>query len=132
MITNRSASKTNREAGFSLLETIIALVILSLSLAALFEAYGDGLRAITAGNRHGEARLLAQSLLAEVDDKVAPGNRQGRSNGLAWRLEITPATGDLASKDAKAKWALYEVVATVRWSRGRRIKIRTLRLGPVK
>lgn len=129
-MADRRAS--HAEQGFSLLETVIALVILALALTTLFQAYGDGLRAIDAGNRHGEARLLAQSLLAEIDDDVRPGTRQGAGDGLTWQLDIKPATGDQASGGDKAKWRLYEVVATVRWSRSRRIVLRTLRLGAAK
>lgn len=127
-----SVPHPRQDAGFSLLETVIALVILALSLAALFEAYSNGMRAIGAGNRHSEARLLAQSLLAEVDDSVSVGKQRGQKDGLAWQLETKRATGDLAPGQDKAKWALFEVVATVRWSSGRRIIVRSLRLGPNK
>ena len=129
---NTHKSKRRQEAGFSLLETLIALVILAFSLAALFEAYGDGLRAIGAGNRHGEARLLAQSVLADIEDDVRPGKQQGQQGNLSWQLEIKPATGELVTSDAKAKWALFEIITTIRWSPSRRIVVRTLRLGPAK
>lgn len=120
------------EQGFSLLETIIALVILAMALTTLFEAYGSGIRAISAGNRHAEARLLAQSLLAQVSDPAKPQDKRGNERGLSWNLTVKPATGELAGNSPKAKWRLLEAVATVSWAPGRKIVLRTLRVGAKK
>ena len=125
-------SDGNSQQGFSLLETIVALVILALSLATLFEAYGGGMRAISAGNRYGEARLLAQSLLAQVAEPTKRATLNGSTAGLDWQLVVKPATGDLAEPTAKADWLLFEAVATVHWRPGRSIVLRSLRLGPAK
>lgn len=124
-----SAGRLRHQGGFSLLETIIALVILALAFATLFEAYGNGIRAISAGNRHAEARLLAQSLLATVSEPAKPETRTGTSGDLSWRLVVKPASGDLASTEEAAPNPLYEVLATVAWTPGRRISLRSLRLG---
>lgn len=117
------------EQGFSLLETIIALVILATAMTTLFEAYGSGIRAISAGNRHGEARLLAQSLLSEVTEPASAETRQGSTRGLSWTLRVKPASGDLAGSDPKLKWRLLDAAVTVKWAPGRSLVLRSLRLG---
>ncbi|MBU2532612.1 MAG: prepilin-type N-terminal cleavage/methylation domain-containing protein [Alphaproteobacteria bacterium] len=120
------------ERGFSMLETIVALVILALALATLFQAYGDGLGAISAASRHADARLLAESLLAEVAEPATPRSSNGRHRGLTWQLTVKPATGDLAASVAGGPLRLYEVAATVRWAPNRQIILRSLRLGQQK
>ena len=120
------------QAGFSLLETIVALVILAMALSTIFEAYGDGMRGILVGNRSNEARMLAQSILAGVPEPATPGTSNGSRAGIAWQLTVKPATGDLAASDPKSKWRLMEVETIVRWAPNHRIVLRSLRMGGTK
>lgn len=119
--------KCNPETGFSLLETVVALVILAVALTTLFDAYGSGIRAVSAGNQHGRAQLLAQSVLAEVAEPATSTVRSGRDGDLNWRIVVKPASGDLAK--ASAMYPLYDVAVTVGWAPGRTIVLRSLRLG---
>lgn len=52
-------------SGFSLLETLVALAILSLSLGAIYQSQSHSVRAIGRGIGIQEALLRAQTLLAE-------------------------------------------------------------------
>ena len=79
-------------AGFTLLEALIAIVILALSLSALLPLYGTGLRGVAHIDDHLRARLLAQSVMAEMSLRSAPatGPLQGRLDQFAWTLSVTP------------------------------------------
>jgi len=83
--------RANGSAGFTLLEALIAIVILALSLGALLQLYGTGLRGIATIDDNLRARLLAQSVMAEVsyDRSLQPGRLQGRLDQFAWTLSIT-------------------------------------------
>jgi general secretion pathway protein I len=127
----RARARRRAERGFTLVEALVAIVILALSLGALLSAHDGGLRGATAIDEHLRARLLAQSLLAQWSQhRVIPqGPFQGRSGRLAWTVSIAPFTragGRLQQEPDH--WMLHEVTVTVAWPPGRQIQLNTLRL----
>jgi general secretion pathway protein I len=132
-----SNDKLGRSAGFTLIEVLIALVIITLALGAVAEVF--------AGARAGH------DVAADVDQAIAIANRQlavagsaavlhtGDDQGVAssrfaWRLAIEPyydtaATGQTAFDPTAIR--LYRITVTVAWGsdRGaRHITLSTLRL----
>jgi general secretion pathway protein I len=65
------------EAGFTLLEVMVAFVISALALAVLFNGTTTGLRATEQAGKYVEAISLVQSHLAALGD-FAAGNRRHR------------------------------------------------------
>jgi len=127
------ATGTRGNSGFTLIEVLVALTILSISLAVLLAVFTQGLdRARESANEAG-ARVLAQSLLAQAKAAANPsiGDSAGKSNGLSWRLRIAP----YGAADDRAAWQenAAQIVATVSW-RGdgglRSITVSTLRILP--
>jgi len=78
------------EAGFTLLEVIIAFAITSLSLTVLFQTFSGGLGAIRASQMKSQVAFLARSKLAEFETQ-ADRNRplEGRSGQMTWKIEKT-------------------------------------------
>jgi general secretion pathway protein I len=117
-------------AGFTLLEALIAIVILALSLSALLSLYSTGLRGINAIDDQLRARLLAQSVMAELsyDRALRPGTLEGRFERFAWTLSVTPFdTGDTEPRQP-GPWTVYQLALTVSWPYGRRFELQTLRM----
>ena len=115
------------EAGFTLLEALIAFVIAALALAALLQGALTGLRATEAASRTEEALARARSRLAALDAApLAPADRRGDDGGgFAWRLRVVPeaTSGGLT---------LYAVSVAVGWRDGgtpREVRLETQRLG---
>lgn len=73
------------EVGFSLLEVLIALAILSFSLVALFSSQAGAVKMAYRARRIGVATLLARCKMAEVEEQVA--------------LEGLPAVSDTGSDE---------------------------------
>lgn len=120
-------------AGFTLIEVLIAFVILALALGALLPGFSAGLRGLDAADDYATAALLAESRLAAVG-REAP-LEEGTTSGafddrFRWRLDVT------ALPEADPEGVLpvlpYAVALTVSWGEGdgRAIVIETLRLGP--
>jgi general secretion pathway protein I len=123
-----------RQGGFTLVEVIAAIAILSIALGSLMTMIGNALRQTGQADRMAEAGTLAQSLLARFGPELPLGERQdaGRfDSGYHWRLS-SQRFGD--SND-RQQWPLnaYKVSVEVGWQDGfreRSYTLTTLRLGP--
>jgi len=112
-------------AGFTLLEIIVALVILGLAAAALMPGISTSLKLTTRSAGEREAILFAESKLAEIGaGRLEPGMRSGVApGGLAWRADI--------SADATTpSLARFSVLLTVQPSAGPAVHLATMLLGP--
>lgn len=133
----------SRQAGFTLLEVLIAFVIAALALGVMFDAVLGGLRATQTASRYQEAVSLAKSHLAAVTT-AGLGGREARGDdghGFTWRLQIAPVgsvtlarNADLEPADAPAMRAtLYSVSVTVLWTADggqRQVRLDSARVGP--
>jgi len=82
-------------AGFTLLETLVALAILGIVLTTVFGVIGSGLRAAHRDEDRLLLGLVAQNLLvrSRLDLTTADGPRSGDiGGGLRWRIESDPYT----------------------------------------
>ena len=109
------------EHGFTLIEMLVALAILTIALAVLFGAISDSLDRTRRSKDEAVAASLAQSLLARAQaaNPLPAGDSGGSySNGFRWRLHVQPYGGEA---DAKAwKISAYTIRATVSWPAGTR------------
>lgn len=125
-----------RQTGFSLIETLVAFVLLSSALAVILQLFSSGLAGTLRAENHSRAMVLGDGLLAALgrEEPMQPGQREGSSGPLHWRMQITPAAaGD--DGDAPGDWALYRIDLTLLWPQGTRqqtLHLATLRLGPVR
>jgi general secretion pathway protein I len=123
-----------REAGFTLVEVIVALAMLSIGLTVLLGLISSSLRQAADTERMAEAGSLAQSLMAEVgaDLPINPQERDGQfPNGYRWHLKMSPY-GD-AREQQEWPVGVYLISTEVQWEEGERRRsyaLTTLRLGP--
>lgn len=101
-------------AGFSLLELMVALAVMALSLAMLYQVDIGVLRGVGDQAAHQRATVLAQSILDARDAVPAAGwHEEGQDAGYAWDVHSTPLPLP-PGLDAKAA-VLHEVAIAVRW-----------------
>ncbi len=149
MPKNRTDLVHRRQAGFTLIEVLVALVIAALGLGVLMAAASQGLSHVGAADRYIEATRRAQARLAMVGavDAVVPGGSSGDDGGgFRWELVIAPlavhspapagqAAGGQQQQgapaenqgQAKGPLALYSVGVTISWRSGAAIKTVSLR-----
>lgn len=111
------------QSGFTLLETVVALVIMALGVTALGRLTATGLAASEQAERLAVATQLARSLLARtgVDDALAVGEDGGAwDDGYRWRRTVRPVPQELP-----ADFVPVEVQVTV--GRGQRDPTVTLK-----
>ena len=82
--------------GFTLLEVLVAFVILALSLGVIYQLFGQGTRAASQSARYTQATMIAQSLLAEagVTHRLEASQRSGFSGDYHWEV-ITQQYDDM-------------------------------------
>ena len=114
-----------REAGFTLVEVLVAFAILAVVLVSLYEAAGTGLRSFQSAAQVERAVLVAQS---ELDRIVAlkrlPEAREGKLAGspFEWEIEIPEQPASLRFKDILSTRPVL-IRVNVRWPGARTTKL---------
>lgn len=103
--------------GFSLLEMLVAISILALALAALYQAAGGATRNVRIDEKYAYGVELARSLLAANSRVPASGlsDRGETAGGFAWRVSTRPI--DLG-RTALASASLLDIEVGVSWVDG--------------
>lgn len=81
-----------RQQGFSLLEVLVAFVILSLTLGVLYQVFATGLRNSALSEEYTHAALHAESVLAGlgIETPLEEGEQQGEiDERYHWRVTIS-------------------------------------------
>ena len=111
-MTRRSEQK---EAGFTVLEALIGLTILSIVTAAVLSLISAGLRLNERSREDLTSALQARAILNRVglDILLEPGRHTGSlPDGCVWRLEITPFL-DSPQQSSHQPQRLYDVQVQV-------------------
>ncbi len=115
-------ARASYEAGFTLLEVLIAFVIAALALAVLFQGAIEGLASVHLADRSTEALSRARSHLAAVGHGI-PLRTQTQTgedgSGFAWSLSIRPLQSVALIQGGDplhpARETLFEVRVTESW-----------------
>jgi len=115
------------QAGFTLLEVLIAFAILSIAVVAVIQGFAQGLRLLKVAGDHQQAVLLADQKTREMVTPVE-GRDQGKEGNFEWERTVTvvPAP-DLTRTQATAKWHVYQIDVKVSWGDKRGVEIVSLR-----
>ena len=126
-----SARPRARDGGFTLLEVLVALVVLSTTVVAALQLFGGGLRLARTAGDHTEAALLASAKLADLEPgALTEGQIDGTDGPYRWtrRVTLDPALLPVeADSPETLRIRLARVSVEVRWGQGRRFELVTLR-----
>lgn len=115
-----------RRRGFTLLEVLVALAILSVAVVTMIQLFGQGLRLLKVSGDYQQAVLLADQKAREVDT-VREGVEAGREGDFEWERRATvTAVPEELTVVGLAPVRLYRVTVQVRWG-GRSVEVATLR-----
>jgi general secretion pathway protein I len=131
----RRRLKSARSGGFTLLEVIIAFVIMALVVGATFDTFSTGLRSALLTGDYAGAVVRAESRLALLafSEPLEAGVKSGKFDDVyVWRTEVRPVPADKETDTPPPPFSLYDVVVTVAWGSGahaRKITLKSQRLG---
>jgi len=125
---------SGREAGFSLLEVLVAFTILAMSLAVAFRIFAGGLGNIATSEDYARAVTLAESRLAAVgvSEPLQSGVSYGRwDEEYEWRIAAAPYEPwgeDVAPTDDVQAFLVAVDVDWMREGRQHRVTLSSVRL----
>jgi general secretion pathway protein I len=123
------ASGCAGSAGFTLVEVLVALVLMATSLAVMGSLFAVKARATVALDRHlaliETARFVAATLPKR--DQLTAGTFDGETSGHRWRLDVLPFVDPDMDRAATA-WHPQRLVIGVRSPSGSLFRVETIRL----
>ncbi len=103
------------QAGFSLLEILIAFVIMAMGLAVLYESSGSSLSAVGEAEKQVRAIQLAQSVISLRSVVPSAGwNDQGALEDMSWQVSSAPYALSTPNNFQLA-WKVHRVQVIVHW-----------------
>jgi general secretion pathway protein I len=122
-----------RDAGFTIIEVLIALAIMAVSIVAIGQVMSTNARGVRRLEDHVALVQSAQAVLAtEIPARgaLAPGSLTGRNGDMRWQIDIAPVGGDWIVDDADVRWIPELVKVRVRGPSGAFVDLETVRLMP--
>ena len=114
-----------RQRGFTLVEVVVAFLLLSLVLVTVFEIFTRGLQRAGELDNYSRALAIAQSEIASagVEDALAEGEMRGETDDrqFHWVMSVhkyVDATQDPQVAAQPTPYALYRLEARVGWQGG--------------
>ena len=123
-----------RQSGYTLIEVLVAFMILALALSVLMRIFSGGLRSVSVSSDYATATLIAESHLAAagIDDRLRPGEISGtEGERFAWTVSVEDYLPRPGYRSTVKGIDAYLVTVTVEWPNGdntRRIGFSTIRL----
>lgn len=126
--TGRRQRRRREHSGFTLLEVLVALAILSMAIVVSIQGFASGLRLLKLSGEHQEAMLLADLKAREITSPTQAGRESGIEGAYTWEREVKQVvTPDLEVEGRTMRWRQWEVDVRVRWGDHRQVSIATLR-----
>lgn len=144
-----STTQLPRQTGFTLLEVLVAFVLMAVAVVVISQSFAGGLRNLARTDSYGIAALIADSQLAQVgivypiepveidQAEVEEDSEIGLEKKYHWSISIAPY--DLAldedTLEVPARYQLFQVSVKVGWKEGgdsKTLQISSLRLGPLE
>ena len=132
------------EAGFTLIEVLVAIAVLAVVLGAIGAVVGNTVRTIRSVDRRLPLLETAQSLIASLParDALQPGTQSGTSGDFRWRIDAVLLNRNVPDNAAaalstaatgappKVNWMPLAITVRVQGSEGPPVRLDTVRLIP--
>ncbi len=120
-----------REAGFTIIEVLIALAVVAISVVAIGSVMSTNVRGVRLLEQHVTLTQTARTIMtAGIPPRaeLGPGALSGQMDDYQWKIDVGPLDGDWAVPGADVAWIPALVRVRVRSSSGAVSDLRTVRL----
>ena len=129
-------SVSSKQRGFSLLEVLVAFVVMGLVVGVLLQLFGASMRSVALADEYSFAVQVAESQLAAVGSAipVKQGTVSGAEEGsdYRWNVAIEPLKLDEKLENLPVPMQVFRIEVTVMWGNGdkpRTFSLSSLRFG---
>jgi prepilin-type N-terminal cleavage/methylation domain-containing protein len=135
---SRGNDEWKRNAGFTLIEALVALALLAVFAASLDPLLYHARRIFVQSRGEVRAETLLRSLCQTPFNRVDPeiGTHDGEDQGMTWTIDVEPYGAPIAENATAAhkarRWRLYRAKVVVAWGDGQAVTAETLQLGQVR
>ena len=118
------------DSGFTLVEVLIALVIVAVSLTAIGSLMATTVRGTRAIDEHLALVETARAIEAGLPDRndLTIGSLAGERGGYAWRVDVLPFRARFIDPKLATPWVPQAVVITVQSPDGPVLRLDSVRL----
>jgi general secretion pathway protein I len=125
------------DAGFTILEVLIALAVVAVSILAIGSVMSTNVRGVRLLEQHVTLMQTARTVMtADIPSRaeLGPGAVSGQESDYRWKIDVGPLGEDWAVPDADVAWIPALVRIQVRSPSGAVSDLKTVRLmrGPPK
>lgn len=131
MFPATSPSTERRDAGFTILEVLVALALVAVVIVAIGSVMSGNVRGVRALDRHvalTQATRTAMAIAIPPRDRLAQGTSTGQTDGYHWTVDVSPLGGNWTVPNSDVAWVPELVRVRVRAPSGAISDIRTVRL----
>jgi general secretion pathway protein I len=126
-----SPSTERRDAGFTILEVLVALALVAVVIVAVGSVMAGNMRGVRVLDRHvalTQAMRTAMASAIPPRDQLAQGTTSGQTDGYHWTVDVSPLGGEWTVPNSDVDWVPELVRVRVRAPSGAVSDIRTVRL----
>jgi general secretion pathway protein I len=119
------------DAGFTILEVLIALAVVAVAIVAIGAVVSTNARGVQVLENHVALVQSAQTVFATAippRKDLAPGTLSGQLRDFRWQVDIGPVGGDWIVEGADVAWIPELVKIRVRSPSGAAVDLETVRL----
>jgi general secretion pathway protein I len=119
------------QAGFTIIEVLIALAVVAIGIAAIGSVMSTNVRGVRSLEQHLALVQTARNAMAtEIPPRaeIGPGVLSGRLNDHRWQIDIGPMGGSWTLLDADVRWIPELVKIHVQSPSGGAFDLQTVRL----
>lgn len=131
-MSHASSPPTERpDAGFTIIEVLVALALVAVTIVAIGSLMAVNVRGVRKFEQHVALVQAARTALTSaipLRGELRPGTSSGQNDGYRWTIDVTPLGGEWTVPDAEVPWQPELVRIRVQSPSGAVSDIRTVRL----
>jgi general secretion pathway protein I len=121
-----------KNAGFTIIEVLIAIAVVAISLTAIGALMGTTTRGVRSLEQHVTLVETARTVVADLPSRnqLSLGEVVGDLYGSRWRMGVSPFFGGAAALAPESPWIPATISIRVQSASGQTLNLETIRLQP--